>query len=498
MTPDMTLRKLLLPFGIDAPAIELQDMVLDSREVAIHKLFIAVIGHTLDGRDFIPQAISLGAKAILAETRDQAQHGCMEMREQSLIVQFYGLGEKLSALAAHFFHHPAERLQVAAVTGTNGKTSIVQLIAQFSQALGLQAGTIGTLGAGLVNKVTEGNNTTPDAISMHRLLWQMQTAGAELVALEASSHALVQHRIASLKTDVAVFTNLTRDHLDYHGDMSRYAAAKRLLLEQPGLRALVLNQEESESENWLMAARGRFELVFYGIGQAKHPQYPYLLAEQVEYLPSGCRIHLSSPLGSSVIDSPLLGEFNVLNLLAAMSAQLCFGRELADVAGAVRGISTVPGRLEVFHRDDLPTLVVDYAHTPDALEQALKALRLHTQGRLLCVFGCGGDRDKGKRPLMGRIAEQYADLAIITNDNSRSEDPEAIALEIRAGMQNAQSAVIELDRQSAIKLAMAKCQAGDVILLAGKGHENYQIIGDKKINYDERAFASSLIKGTRA
>lgn len=498
MTPDMTLRQLLMPLGIDAPAIELQDMVLDSREVAIHKLFVAVIGHNLDGRDFIPQAISLGAKAILAETRDMSAHGSMEMREQSLIVQFYALSEKLSALAAQFFAYPAEQLQIAAVTGTNGKTSTAQLIAQLSQAMGQTAGTIGTLGAGLLDHITEGTNTTPDAISMHRLLRQMQDAGAGLVALEASSHALVQHRIANLKTDVAVFTNLTRDHLDYHGDMSRYAAAKRLLLEQPGLRTIVLNQEESESENWLAASRGRFEVVFYGLGQAKYPTQPYLLANQVEYLPSGCRIQLKSSFGEAWVDSPLLGEFNVLNLVAALSVQLGFGRPLSELADAVSCIRTVPGRLEVFHREDLPTLVVDYAHTPDALEQALKALRLHTQGRLVCVFGCGGDRDKGKRPLMGRIAEQHADVAIITNDNSRSEDPQQIACDIQAGMQDPAAALIDLDRQSAIRLALAKCQAGDVILLAGKGHENYQIIGNTKINYDERAFASSLIKGTSA
>ncbi|GAA0354401.1 UDP-N-acetylmuramoyl-L-alanyl-D-glutamate--2,6-diaminopimelate ligase [Bowmanella denitrificans] len=498
MIHDMTLRQLLLPFGIDAPAIELTDMVLDSRDVAIHKLFVALIGHKLDGRDFIPQAISLGAKAILAETTEASAHGVMEMREQSLIVQFYGLAEKLSALAAQFYAYPAEQLQVAAVTGTNGKTSTVQLIAQLSQAMGQTAGTIGTLGAGLLGQVQEGTNTTPDAISMHRLLRQMQEKGAGLVALEASSHALVQHRIASVKTDVAVFTNLTRDHLDYHGDMSRYAAAKRLLLEQKGLKTAVLNQHEGESENWLAQARGRMDIVFYGMQQAIYPEQPYLLASAVNYQPDGCQISIISSWGEVQIQSPLLGQFNVLNLLAAMAVQLSFGHSLQKVANAVQHISTVPGRLEVFHQPNLPTLVVDYAHTPDALEQALKALRLHTQGRLLCVFGCGGDRDKGKRPLMGKIAEQLADLAIITNDNSRSEQPLAIARDIQAGMQHQESALIELDRQAAIRLAMSECQAGDVILLAGKGHENYQIIGNNKINYDERAFASALIKGTSA
>ncbi|GAB3011546.1 UDP-N-acetylmuramoyl-L-alanyl-D-glutamate--2,6-diaminopimelate ligase [Bowmanella dokdonensis] len=498
MTPDkpMNLRSLLLPFGIEAPAIELQDMVLDSREVAIHKLFVAVAGHKLDGRNFIPQAISLGAKAILAETADEAAHGQMEMREQSLIVQFYRLSERLSALAAEFFQHPASGLQVAAVTGTNGKTSTVQLIAQMSELLGHRAGSIGTLGAGLLGNMQEVGNTTPDAISMHRLLREMSHQGGQVVALEASSHALVQHRIASLKTDVALFTNLTRDHLDYHGDMNRYAAAKRLLLNQPGLKSVVLNQQDEESLNWLALAKERKELIFYGLETPRFNTLPYLVADRVEYLPEGTRIHLSSHLGEAELHSSLLGQFNVLNLLGAMAVQLCLGHGFERITRAAQLVKPVPGRLEVFHSEGLPTLVVDYAHTPDALEQALKALRDHARGRVFVIFGCGGDRDKGKRPLMGRIAEQQADVVVITNDNSRSEDPQQIARDILTGLEKPEKAQVELDRRVAIKQAMGHAKPGDILLLAGKGHENYQIIGDNKINYDEREYANELIKGT--
>ncbi|WP_088329983.1 UDP-N-acetylmuramoyl-L-alanyl-D-glutamate--2,6-diaminopimelate ligase [Lacimicrobium sp. SS2-24] len=500
MTPDnaMDLRRLLLPFGIEAPSIEVARIVLDSRDVAIHNLFVALKGHQLDGRDFIPQAVSLGAKAILAQADQPEQHGQMEMREQSLIVQFYRLGECLSALAAEFYHHPANALQVAAVTGTNGKTSTVQLIAQLTRLLGEKAGTIGTLGAGLEGALEDLGNTTPDAINMQRLLREMQQQGANLVAMEASSHALVQHRIASIKTDVAVFTNLTRDHLDYHGSMNQYAAAKRLLLNQPGLQAMVLNQQDSESENWLAVGGNRLRSVFYGEGQPKHPQCQYVMASQVEYLPHGARIQLDTSWGSAEVLSPLMGQFNVLNLLGAVSTQLVLGADLKSLLAAIPSLKPVPGRLEVFYQRGHGALIVDYAHTPDGLQQALAALRQHAMGKVYCLFGCGGDRDKGKRPLMGKIAEQGADVVMITNDNSRSEDPMVIAREILGGMQSPDNALVELDRKTAIRQLFAQAKDGDLILLAGKGHEPYQVIGDNKINYNEREYAATLIRGNNA
>jgi UDP-N-acetylmuramoyl-L-alanyl-D-glutamate--2,6-diaminopimelate ligase len=494
----MDLRSLLLPFGIEAPAIPIAQVVLDSRDVAIHNLFVAVKGHQLDGRDFIPQAVSLGAKAILAQTDQPQQHGQMEMREQSLIVHFYRLNECLSALAAEFYQHPANKLKVAAVTGTNGKTSTVQLIAQLTRIMGNKAGTIGTLGAGMEGQLQEVANTTPDAISMHKLISDMHCRGANLIALEASSHALVQHRIASIKTDVAVFTNLTRDHLDYHGDMNQYAAAKRLLLNQPGLQAMVLNQQDPESENWLALGRNRLQSVFYGLQQPRHPEQEFVIAVEVEYLPQGTRIDIHSSWGEGQVLSPLMGQFNVLNLLGAMATQLVLGSELDKVLAAVPQLVPVPGRLEVFHQPGQGALVVDYAHTPDALEQALVALRQHARGKLYCLFGCGGDRDKGKRPLMGQVAEAAADVVMVTNDNSRSEDPQQIAEDILGGMQRPEKALLELDRKKAIRQLFAQATEGDLILLAGKGHEPYQMIGNQKINYNEREFAATLIKGNSA
>ncbi|AWL12927.1 UDP-N-acetylmuramoyl-L-alanyl-D-glutamate--2,6-diaminopimelate ligase [Saliniradius amylolyticus] len=491
----MNLRDLLMPFGIDAPAIELTEMVLDSREVAIHKLFVAISGHQLDGRDFIPQAVSLGAKAILAETDDEAVHGQMEMREQSMIVQFYRLKESLSALAAVFYSQPAEAMNVVAVTGTNGKTSTVQLTAQLAERLGQKAGTIGTLGAGPMDRLSSLKNTTPDAISIQRLMADMRSQGVQQVAMEASSHALVQHRLSSLKTDVAVFTNLSRDHLDYHGDMNRYAAAKRLLIQQPGLKHLVLNGDDAESENWLRLANPRQQVTFYGLNAPRHPEQPYIRAEQIVYQPTGTRFRLVSPYGEAEIQTALMGAFNVSNLLAAISAQLVTGARFDELVKQAPQLTPVPGRLEIFQQGDSPSLIVDFAHTPDALEKALEALGQHTQGKVVCVFGCGGDRDAGKRPLMGAIAERLADEVIITNDNSRSEDPAKIAADIQAGMTNPGAAQVELDRQQAIRRAFQQASKGDLVLLAGKGHEPYQIIGDQTINYNERQFAEDLVKG---
>jgi UDP-N-acetylmuramoyl-L-alanyl-D-glutamate--2,6-diaminopimelate ligase len=494
---EQSIKPLLAGFDIDAPDIMISDLVLDSRDVAIHKGFIALGGHDLDGRDFIPQAVSLGAKVILAQSDEAEMHGHMDMREQSLIIYFYQLPQLLSALAAAFYHNPAEKMDVVAVTGTNGKTSTVQLTSQLANLLGQKAASIGTLGAG-VYKHQDGQqgldsniNTTPDAISMQRMIADFARQDIAQVALEASSHALVQHRIAALKCDVAVFTNFSRDHLDYHGTMSVYAQAKRSLLQQPGLSHAVINADDKEHKNWLAAMPSGVVPVLFGL---KFPpdnldaQQLFCIAENIVYLKDGCRFLLNSSWGQWDLQVSLLGQFNVSNVLAAIAVQLCLGRTVQQIAELASQLSPVPGRMELFAAPGQATLVVDYAHTPDALGQALIALRHHCQGQLWCVFGCGGDRDTGKRSLMGEIAENHADRVIITNDNNRNEEPMNIAGEILAGCLNPELIMVELDRRKAIQVAHAQAQAGDIILVAGKGHEDYQIIGAETVPYDERAF----------
>ena len=504
---DQSLKPLLANFGIDAPDIMISDLVLDSRDVAIHKAFIAIDGHALDGRDFIPQAVSLGAKVIVSQCDDMTSHGHVEMREQSIIVSFYQLVEKLSELAGYFYEFPANSMSVIAVTGTNGKTSTVQLTSQLAVLMGEQAASIGTLGAGMYSASLDTQtlentiNTTPDAISMQRLLAEFVGEGAFQVALEASSHALVQNRIKAVKTDIAVFTNLSRDHLDYHGSMAEYAAAKRLLLNQPELAYVVLNVNDPEHKNWLANSPQTTSVVLYGhnVVAADIPsEYQYCVANNVRYTAEGMALSLQSSWGECELRLSLLAEFNVANVLAAICSQLCLGKSLKQIAYIVQKLKPVAGRMELYSRQNHATIVVDYAHTPDALEKALLATKQHCHGKLICVFGCGGDRDVGKRSLMGEIAERLSDHIILTDDNVRCENPKDIIQDILSGCINPQQIMIEHDRKTAIKAAAALASAGDIILVAGKGHENYQIIGDETLVYDERQFVALFQEGKTA
>ncbi|GAC32240.1 UDP-N-acetylmuramoyl-L-alanyl-D-glutamate--2,6-diaminopimelate ligase [Paraglaciecola polaris] len=498
-----SIKPLLAQFGIISADISIESLVLDSRYVAIHSAFIALKGHVRDGRDFIPQAISLGAKVIIAECDSQAEHGQTSMREQSLIVHFYALTEHLSALAAAFYGQPATQLQVIGVTGTNGKTSTVQLASQLSALMQKTSASIGTLGSGIIDQAGECSsfgetvNTTPDAITMHKLIAQFVDCGVKQVALEVSSHALIQQRVAALKMDVAVLTNLTRDHLDYHGTMQAYAQAKREILNQPGLKFAVVNGNENESKHWLAHLVPGVLPVVYGIDDQSlivPRTAQYCLAQNLDYSNQGCRFTLVSSWGKCDIELALLGRFNIFNALAAITSQLCLGESLTDIAKVAHKLVPVAGRMERFSAENSPTVVVDYAHTPDALKQALLALRHHSEGRLLVIFGCGGDRDKGKRSLMGEVAETFADSVIITNDNSRSEDPAAIAQDILAGCIHPQQIKVILDRKDAIQQAILMATSKDIILVAGKGHEDYQIIGKQTFAYDERQYVQQMFE----
>lgn len=499
-----SIRALLAKFGVDAPDIRIEGLTLDSREVNTRLAFIAIKGHELDGRDFIPQAISLGARVILAQTDDSASHGQMEMRDHSVIISLYDLPQMLSGLAAAFYDYPAQKMTTVAVTGTNGKTSTVQLLTQLKDALGTRSASIGTLGSSVFEgdntqwKNTSAANTTPDAIRMQYLLAEFVQSEVQHTAFEASSHALVQGRLGTVKTDVAVFTNLTRDHLDYHGTMEEYGRAKRLLLNQPGLKAVVLNANDAQSEKWNGHAAAHMQRVWTGIDDGslsdtyKTSQHRHCFATNATYHASGCSFELTSSWGSAAVTLPLFGKFNISNVLSAVGTLLAEGERFDEVVKAVNAITPVPGRMEVFPVSGNASIVVDYAHTPDALEKVLLSAKFHTESKVWCVFGCGGDRDKGKRPLMGQAAETGADNIVITTDNSRSEAPEAIANDIKAGLKHQEKAVSIADREAAIRHCLNNADNGDIIVVAGKGHEDYQIIGNKKTNYNERAVVARL------
>ncbi len=495
-----SIRPLLAKFGIEAPDIRINGLTLDSRQVSRDLAFVAVQGHNLDGRDFIPQAISLGARVIMTQTDDSEAHGALEMRGGTVIVHLYDLPVMLSSLAAAFFDYPATKLETVAVTGTNGKTSVVQLLSQLKSLLDSRSAAIGTLGSGVYEGTTTrwipspADNTTPDAIYMQHILADFVLQKVRQVAFEASSHAIVQGRLSQVKTDFAVFTNLSRDHLDYHQTMENYAAAKRGLLRQPGLRAVVLNADDREHKNWCDAAQPGTEIVLTAVGHNSPllSEHRHCLATNVQYHQSGVQFRLESSWGTTVVHAPLLGEFNVRNLLSAMAILFVQGERFDDVVRVLPMATPVSGRMEVFSFPRHANIVVDYAHTPDALDQVLSSARAHTDGELWCIFGCGGDRDKGKRPLMGEVAEHKADYVVITTDNSRSENPANIADDIKAGLTQPASAVFEPDREAAIRYCLAHAKPDDLIIVAGKGHENYQIIDQKKIDYNERAVIARL------
>jgi UDP-N-acetylmuramoyl-L-alanyl-D-glutamate--2,6-diaminopimelate ligase len=489
----------LSQFGISAPNVSVKNLTLDSRQIRSDTGFVAVKGHVLDGREFIPQAISLGAPIIIQEVDSSEEHGETDMRGNSIIVGFYQLHAHLSELADSFYRHPSQSMCVVAVTGTNGKTSTVQFIAQLSALSGRYAASIGTLGVNLhqndnTESLGETVNTTPDAIALQRYMSELQTRGIQICTLEASSHGLVQGRLSALNTKVAVFTNLSRDHLDYHGSMADYAGAKRLLLKQSGLEYLVLNSNEAESEKWLQAKPNSIQAVLCSIASdASIPKvHRYCHAKYIQYSSTGCSFQLVSSWGQTNINTSLLGEFNLSNLLQSIAVKLCLGADLSELAEACSAVNSIPGRMEQFCGYQQPTLVVDYAHTPDALAKALTVLRVHCEGHLWCVFGCGGERDAGKRPQMGKVAEDLADKITVTTDNSRSEAPQKIIDEILSGMVMPNQVCVELDREQAIRDTWHNAKAEDVILIAGKGHETVQICGNQHLEFSDREIAKTL------
>lgn len=450
-------------------------MTLDSRVAAAGDLFVAVVGHQADGRRYIPQAIAQGVAAIIAEAKGEATDG--EIREMHGVPVIYlsQLNERLSALAGRFYHEPSDNLRLVGVTGTNGKTTTTQLLAQWSQLLGETSAVMGTVGNGLLGKVIPTENTTGSAVDVQHELSGLVDQGATFCAMEVSSHGLVQHRVAALKFAASVFTNLSRDHLDYHGDMEHYEAAKWLLYSEHHCGQAIINADDEVGRRWLAKLP---DAVAVSMEDHINPNCHgrWLKATDVNYHDSGATIRFSSSWGDGEIESHLMGAFNVSNLLLALATLLALGYPLADLLKTAARLQPVCGRMEVFTAPGKPTVVVDYAHTPDALEKALQAARLHCAGKLWCVFGCGGDRDKGKRPLMGAIAEEFADVAVVTDDNPRTEEPRAIINDILAGMLDAGHAKVMEGRAEAVTCAVMQAKENDVVLVAGKGHEDYQIV----------------------
>jgi len=489
---DRSLRDLLAPWVPAAPERALHEMILDSRLAASGDLFVAIKGHAADGRRFISQAIAQGVAAVIAEAEGEAEDGHVTEKHGVPVIYLSQLSQRLSALAGRFYQQPGEKLRLIGVTGTNGKTTTTQLLAQWGQLLGETGAVMGTVGNGLYGHLVPAENTTGSAVDIQHTLHSLVEQGATLAAMEISSHGLVQHRVAALPFAAAAFTNLSRDHLDYHGDMTRYEAAKWLLFSEHQVGQAIINADDEVGRRWLQLLPDAVAVTLEdNLQPGCHGRW--LKATNVKYHDNGATLRFDSSWGEGEIESRLMGAFNVSNLLVALGTLLALGYPLASLVATGSHLQPVTGRMEVFSAPGKPTVVVDYAHTPDALEKALEAARLHCTGKLWCVFGCGGDRDKGKRPLMGAIAEQFSDVVVITDDNPRSEDPAAIVADILSGLLDAGRARVVAGRAEAVTNTVMQAQEGDIVLVAGKGHEDYQIVGTRRLDYSDRSTVARLL-----
>lgn len=463
-------------------------LVLDSRDVRPGDAFVAIAGFGAHGLLFTEQARSRGAAAILFEppapATAPAPHDAIPVA---------GLRARMGAMADEFHAHPSREMTMVGVTGTSGKTSTVQLLAQALSLLGTPAGTIGTLGAGLYGEAVATGFTTPLVLQMHALLAQLRDEGARAVAMEVSSHALDQGRVDAVHYDVGVFTNLTRDHLDYHGDMASYGAAKAKLFKRPGLRAAVVNIDDAFGRELLAALPSGVR----GIGTSSQGAQADVRAENLALGDEGLAFDLVVGDARRSVRSPLLGRFNADNLVAVAGVLHALGIDADAIAGVLPRLEPIAGRMNRLGGGEAPLVVVDYSHKPDALEQALESLRGHLRGKLVCVFGCGGERDRGKRPQMAAIAEAAAGLVIVTDDNPRGEDGDAIVADIMAGFSDPAKVVVERDRRRAIERAVGAAEPGDIVLVAGKGHETYQDVAGVKHPFDDREVAAAALAARR-
>jgi len=482
---------LMLTATMVGPDIRIEGLETDSRKAKPGDAFICLPGHTVDGHDYAASAVERGAVALVAERR-------LPIDVPHIIVK--DCRHAMAVMADHYYGHPSRRLAAIGVTGTNGKTTTTYLIERILQDGGRKPGVIGTIERRYDGRTFPMSGTTPEALELQRYLADMAEAGVTHCAMEVSSHALEQGRVKGTRFRTAVFTNLTQDHLDYHGTMERYRAAKELLFARLGneyaLDAAdrsyaVVNRDDEASPFFIRASAA--EVITYGIDNEADVR-----ATDIRITARGTSFRVATFAGSCGIELRMVGKFNVYNALAALAAALIEGVPLAIAKASLEAIPGVPGRVEAVDAGQPFAVVVDYAHTPDGLDNVLRAVKEFAEKRIICVFGCGGDRDRTKRPIMGRIAAEHADFVIVTSDNPRTEDPLAILSDIEAGLTAAgvpaERYVLLADRRTAIEKAVEMASPGDVVLIAGKGHETYQIIGKDTFDFDDRLAAEQAIR----
>jgi len=478
------------------PDIELTGLATDSRSVQPGDLFLAAQGLQAHGLSYVDQALKRGAAAVLWEPVEGA---ALQQLAESLAVPTLavpGLGHKLGIIADRFYAHPTGELHVIGVTGTDGKTSVTHFIAQALSGTGQPCGLLGTLGYGVYGALRTPTHTTPDALRLQAEFAALRDRRVRHAAMEVSSHALHQRRTAGVAFHTAVLTHLSRDHLDYHGSVEAYAEAKRRLFFSPGLACAVLNVKDEFGRQLAQQLGNSLRVIAYrGVSGGEARAYPeWLELQWMRPLARGIALRIDSSWGAAEFEAPLLGAFNAENLLAALGALLAAGLPLESAVQRLARVTTVAGRMELFSVSGSPRVVVDYAHTAHALESALQALRPHCSGELICVCGAGGDRDRGKRPHMGAAAERFADRVILTSDNPRSEDPQAIIDQIRAGFAEPGRALCIVERAVAIETALREAAPDDLVLVAGKGHEDYQQIGSTRYPFSDREQVQAVLR----
>ena len=486
LSHSVSLNGLLVSLGIPSQDQDklLTDLTLDSRKLLGGELFLAVPGFSVDGRRFIEAAVASGAGAVLAESEGFDGADRLQSLNSAVPVIFVkGLKDQLGTLASHFYRQPAESLSLIGVTGTNGKTSCCWFIAQLLSQLGKPCAVMGTVGKGVPPEVTPCLNTTSDPISTQAFMRELVSEGVSSLAMEVSSHGLDQGRVEGLTFDVGVYTNLSRDHLDYHKTMDAYAEAKSRLFDGGRVKTAVINRDDQYAQVMIDRCSKATSVITFSTVSPEAEVF----AQNITLDQQGVHADLVTPWGEGVLRTPQLGRFNLENLLAVIAAVCVQGHKLSKVLELVAELSTVPGRMQRLGGNDKPLVVVDYAHTPGALSSVLSSLKEHGASRLVCVFGCGGDRDRGKRPLMMEAALSGAEKVVVTSDNPRTEKPEQIIADAMEGVSEGQKSGVTAitDRAEAIEVAIAEAAAGDIVVIAGKGHEDYQEINGQRLSFSD-------------
>jgi len=464
---------------------DISGIAYDSRRVTPGMIFVAMRGQNVDGHDFIPDAIERGAAAIVSE-----RNGFVSPKATRIRVADSRLA--LAQISAAFYGHPARRLKMLGITGTNGKTTISFMLKAILNACGISSGLIGTIRYEIGARIIPAHRTTPEALEIHQMLAQMVNAGAQACVMEVSSHSLDLQRVAGIEYAVAIFTNLTQDHLDWHGNMENYYAAKEKLFRSPGGgrgQAAIINIDDAYGRRLHQSSNLEVKLT-YGLSEVAQ-----LRAERIELGQYGCRFNVEGGGRSFAVRLPLVGRHNIYNALAAIGAGLALKLDVARIQSALETMPPVPGRLESIECGQPFGVYIDYAHSPDALLNVLRTVRELTRGRVLLTFGCGGSRDKGKRPKMGAVAAKHADVTIITTDNPRKEKPSEIAAQIEQGYREArgEGCAVELDRRRAIEEILRQARPGDSVIIAGKGHETYQEFEDTVVPFDDGVHAREAL-----